>query len=1209
MSVYGAVEDAERLRGSRDLVGALRTVQAALPDAVGQDAKRLTLTAARVQDALGHPGTASVRFGEAALLDGNDLWARAWWLEAGVRAVALEARTPWIQALSGHIAAHPGPDGVPFRWALARSLCRPATDDPPISDAYGAAIEDRLGAALEIDPDHPAILLERLRVKRHRAEAPDANRAAVIEEFRDLLADLRTGPWDALKAGAAGIDRLEASVAYLEGHVEILARRWDAAEQAFDAIVRHHDSSDARAHGWLLYVRRIRGDVSEDVVLDGIEGLLDSAVRPETILDPATQVQPPGPIVIAEVEAELRTDRAVLREDRDPDRALEDYRWAVARRPRMAFAHRGVIRCLRARNRIDEARAAVDEAMARVPGVSAELLVERGRLHMAIREPEPALALFRDAALARPTYGYAYESQMQALRALRRFGDAIRMAEERLAAGNLPAPNGLRVELGYTHLHLNDLRAAIDCFDEAREDGRASVRRRARAGLLHAYRHQRQFDRAREQVDEADREFAPTGGPGPTLCEAAGWLHADLGDYRAALGCYDQGLDQRPRDVGLRIGKARTLRLLGQPTNARRLLRAQIDEFVPAARLRLETELGWVAIELGDCDDARQRFARALEWDPGSESALRGAIAAEVADDAPRVTVEGLVVLALERVASSPRAVGTISTEGGRAALRRGDLVGARERFSQANAADGANLMQRVLQADAYVERRALADAESSIAALLTLEHGRYANDPDVLLLQARERLAAGDPGSALRLYERVWKAHPRHQPALLGRGVALFDLDDHEEARNALREVGAGRDGRAPDNVLAAEMLAWSHVALEAGGSRSPVEGNPRLARATALCAAILTVEPTRASTYACQGVVAEARGDPAQADVYLRQAVQIDGSRLADARCHRAAFLLRAGRLEEARACLAELVSSDRFEPRVQLLLGVLHLDRDGGGAQAAVHLRQAAAADATNAAPVVALATALALERRLEDAASVLATGLGRVPARRALALRLARARIGCEQAADIGGRRAELVLESAHDDVNAAAQLAGRASERAHVEFHRGMVLFKQGRTNAARAAFDRARREDPTRQDAEQAWRLLGRSSDVDPNQQLVRRWANVAGIAILLLMAITLVVALVTALQGSAFRFPWGDVEPVLGALLVGLLLVGALPRLGGVKLPYGEISLLPPPPAPEPAALALEFGRMTFDAARMPLLLMSGPSPHRPPDSLADTE
>lgn len=1177
---------------TRDHDGVLRETDRELADSPAAElAKRGHLARARSWYEHGRFVAAADDFHAAFEADPNDLWPRARELESRYRAAhgRPRKRNAILRQLDQELG-HGQRDKtrVPFLWARARARSGPHPDDRPSTKDLRSAEED-FDQAEKIERTSAPVLLSHLRLKRLRTRFEESDRPARVAEALEFLATCRErlGGLDGSDLQVPSDPRV--ALEYEEGRVALVRRDWAAATAAFDRVIECDPGHQAAAV-WRIYVRRITGRSPREAILEEIDHLFRNTelhlfgtadIRADEKDDGGGPPARRGAVVSPEVEAELLTERAALLEEgsrADLEQAVNDYERSLDRRPNMPFCHRGRVRCLVRQGKYEEAdRRASETEQTFGKDLPADVQVELGRLALARGDIAQATARYAQAIQRLGTYGPAYEARIAAMRSVgdsRELRDALEEAERALQSElALSQPNRVRLELGRAYLSSGQVDDAVTAFTQSLVDETAETQDHARAGLIDAYIRLRNFRKATAEIQRAGEN------PGPRVRASGGWLFGELGDIKGALEWYERGLQQHPRDIGLIRGKARVLRLLGQASKARVFLEERREELPQHLAEWLVTDSAWAAIETGDSE-----AATALLGSRSEPAAQRGRILAACRLNRSPSALEQLVKEAVRAAGGHSETLASLWIEAGRCCVARGDVITALEYFTRANRHSG-NVLLRVSQAEAFIATGALADAEAVISGIQTLDGGRYADDPAVLAVTARYRHAAGDANTAVELFERVLAAWPSSQPARIGAALAAFKGGDHESARRRLSEVV----DECPDNVVAAELLAWTVLGIyERTGRADP--GSGHLDEAMARCCHVREQEPRNSGAYRCLAAIASHQGRPLQAQLYLQQAARLASD---DLQADKGALYLRMHRYDEAAATLKTALNVNGYNPNVCYLLGVLYFEREEP-LNAVGYFRRAVALDPCDPVAREALARALVLAGQQEKALRTTTEALASLPRTDHLPLYLTRARIRYGLAGEAEGAMQDALLDDALHDIESAAGLTEDPTKKAEVEYHRGVILHRQGAVRAARAAFKRARGNP----NATHALALLKEEDGSDRGETLTRRVAYALAAVALVLAAVATTVGFIDAGQGKTFASSW---FPVIGVLLGFTALAGVLPRLAGFKFRGVELAVAPPALQPEPSRVVLNFGPV-------PLLMMSGLAPYRAPDPAPDT-
>jgi tetratricopeptide (TPR) repeat protein len=1205
------VGDLRKDRAYDELLGRCNEVLAG--DPAGDLAARMHETKAWAREELGAFDDAAADLTEAAdaLEDASGDAAEVAWL----RARALELRFRAVddssekEAIVAEVAreidagAHGPRARAAMLWARARMRSGPRPDDRPTAADLVRADHD-LRAAAQDAPGYARIAFARLRIRRLQTRLANTPRATDIKDAQKYLevckSELETPIDIDPEEVAIGLD-------YEAGRFALAQGKLEHAVQALDSVLRR-DPGHQGANVWRVDALRLLG-ASHDSLLPDVDRLFaDPELRrrgpagvPVGTPSP-TNGKPPvsaGAVIAPDHEADLLTERAImLEEDAYLTEARADFEHALARRPRMAFAHRGLFRCLMKQGDIPGAQEEKEHVEKLSEPLTADLLVELGTLPFNLRDYDEALRYFDRAEEVGPDYGLAYWYEIAARRAQLdevKIDEAIEEAETALAdhGESLFLANAVRVsigqaQLGLVNLHRERADQAVPLFQQATSDELAPIRDLAHAGLIDAHRVARRFDEA-----VAEAAAAPTG---PRVCEAAGWLYGEVGELGRALKGFEDGLETSPWDLGLIVGKARALRLLGRITEARDHLRERLDLLPEHLQSELYVELGLTYLELRRMDDAVRCFDAALAdtGTPAEPGGVRGRFMAACQSNLPASRLEHLLNDGLGRFDGRTDLRAPLLLEGGRCALRRGDPLRARDRFEEAKRGS-TSLLLRLIEGECLLGHRAVSDAEAVADEVEAMEEGRYRNDPAVLALRARCQYAAGDVEAAAETFASVLDRWKDHEPATIGQALALFAAGETRAACETLRALHRAR----PGNLTATEQLAWVLVSAHERESVEEARQDQDLDEAASLCEEIRIREPASPGVYRCLAAIARHRGRLPQAELYLRQAGRLrpDDPEIA---CDSGTVFLALHRYRDAEASLRKALEHDPANARAHFVFGALLLER-GQPLRAVARFKRSAALMPGEATAHAALATAFARADKQEEALAAVERGLAETPRRTHLELHLAKARALYALAGEREEDGRDALLGEAERDLERSGSLAKKPTQKAQLHYHRGVIRHGQGDPKGARREFKKALKHDPNLVDARRALQLVPVAGSGDRSERLTRQAGYALGGLGIALIVLALVVGFV---EGS--RNPNPDIFdpgwfPVVAALLVAIVLGGVLPRLAGLKFRGMELTVSPLPAVPEPSPVTLGF-------AEVPLLMMAGPAPYQPGDPMTDT-
>ena len=1034
-------------------------------------------------------------------------------------------------------------------WALGVILSGPDADDGPDRDEIERSGE-LLHRALTTSGRDERVLVALARWHWVDARFADTDPAGAVENALAHIAEFE---------GGAVSKELRAAVAYYQGRILLVNHDFAMAAEKFEGVLEI-DPGHQAGLAWAAYSdRMLHGNEAPERVLERIDGLIGAgtAGRPAPVFDRA-------------LVAELETERGVLLAHKDPRAAGEAFRRALRTRPRMTFAQRRLVRAIAASGRAGDA---VDEGEKwigfnrELGSLSAELLADVAVVYTEVAAFEEAIGLLDEAERLAPTYAFTYAARCGARRQqAERDGPELlelarREATHHLATVRDVSPRhhraGLECELGAVLCMLGEYAEAMRHFRSATVGTVGIVRDAALAGVVDVHRLSRRFTDAVAVVEDAEET------PGAATLMSAGWVYAELGRFPEAYACHTEALELDPPSPQAVIAMARTLRVLGRPTQAAKVLE---ENAVPEHRRGfLLNDRGWVALELGRPREAREHFRAALKQYPFREAAWRGLVAAAGKLRVPWNEIETLLEQSREKLGDRPN----VLAEAAFAALRRGDVVEAHALLARAEelAGDQPGIGLRVNAANELIDAAALPEAARLVD---WLEH-HAAGDPHTMLLRARLHTALGDLERASAAYSEAGEAWPDSCRVLLGRASVEYARGDLSASEETIRRA-LGSDA---EHTAAREMLAWALMAMHDAREGAVVDSDG-LEEAARACDAIRRVEPTRTGALECLAAIAASSGQLAAAKVYLLEAER-HGDEHPDAACNRAVLYHRLGLLEEAMATVKPVLA-ERPAPRARVLLGLccLELKRP----EAVDHLRLAFRQDSRDGFALLALAMALAEAGRDDEALAALTQGMRTVPVIEHAPLLLARARIIYEQAIGLDGHERDALLDEALLDVGKAEAVARRSkglagsSQRVHaadLHYHRGVILYRRGRRRAARQAFTRATRADEHHAEAKRALALIPRGSE--PGEaRTARRWGNALAATAAVLMVGTLVLAVAQA-DWHPTDLEWTPAAWVVAGWLVAFVVGVSLPRLAGMELGRQVRITLTAPVVPEPSS------------------------------------
>ena len=641
-------------------------------------------------------------------------------------------------------------------------------------------------------------------------------------------------------------------------------------------------------HDLALLEARHKGDLhlSQDLVLAALEAFPKHLVLTTDLFRLAEVAGDAELMLLAlEMEAESRPAErramplvrasVILREHKERSGALELLEAAALAQPHNFSLWRSLEELSTATSRYNVALAACVGQLRAIgdsedSATRAELFYRLGKLALfRLDRPADGLAAMRRALRLMPGHPAAMEDTGRFLNANRMWAQALELIELEIASAR---DVGLTSEeLALCHLRagqlmeerLGELESARKYYEEATK-------------IDPEYRPARdRLERILHQLGDADglrQYYADELGRASTparkgfLLQVLGQLHSEQGDLDRAMECLTAVLEQTPGHLPSLQLLARLLAQSDRPGDLLSITTREIElTSSPARRAKLLHRAGELALQVGDRDEARRCFERALEI---------------VDDHLPSIEALGKL---LREDEDHPALV----------ELLRKELLYANDRARQA----GLQLeIATILSAKLGRKTEALSELER-------LLDGWPRHLP---ALHAAESLAAatGQHDTLLALLEQHIAAvtGPRTRALLLHRTASIRStLEDHE---GAIRDLVRALDlwpqlGVARARLLRLyEMLGRSSElqAFAAAGLTTERGADDR--RAMALQLAELTPKPVVAIQYL--GAVAEARPEDYVTQLRLAQA------------CHRAARPSR-----EAGALAA---AADRFGEQVE-------------------------------------------------------------------------------------------------------------------------------------------------------------------------------------------------------------------------------------------------------------------------------------------------
>lgn len=1158
----------------------------------------------------GHYAKAARWYNDAAA-HSDSPWLPAEEFVCGYRAAAGDAeREALLEKLETRIGADADRAvGAPLRWARAMIDLEGHEADYLPNLRQIEAARAQLRGAQRMIPRSPRLCVATLvagtlevvhdgdRRKALRRHSDEIGRVTDMLMRGELDVHDATLPYDYLDLRREL--HLAAGYAALDGN-----RLVEAANELKRAL--ESDPGHQGARTWSVYCRRcilLKGP--QDLVAEVNKLLNGDDTKEARVVNP-------------DLVADLLTERATLLEDSNPAKALEDYRAALENRPRLAFAIRGEMRCHVALGLYDDAEGLANEHVAKektdaerrgVP-LRADVLVEAGRVKHARGKLDAAIKLFETAIAARPLYGLGYEARVVTRREQgnhrRAIDEAVKALDEHGA--RMRGATALRVELGHTHLGCAEFDEAIEQFEMAIEPPKPvpdetsplpAVPDRARGGLIDALVRARRFVAARNHWSNSPE---PAGSR--TLA-AAGRMFVEVGDFTAALDCFDRALEQRPHGVGPIVGKARALRFAGRPTEAERLVRQSLAAVPEHAAQRLHNELGWIALEAGRDEQARDQFDAVLDGDRRNEEAHRGRVAA-TARTAGAVAVRRVVEAARTDLdfEACGRGAARLYFEAAIGCLRRGDLTAGREWMGRITTYDAVRAMR---EAHELLQCAALIDAQARIESILRDDVAAQVDDPRLLLLRGRLCLSTRDPHGAMQAFGLVSRDWPGSVTAQRGAALGHMLVDQFKRAEELLEHAIE----QHPGDLLAREQLVAVLIRLHEAEVDAQAADSRHLQRAAAVCEEVRTGEPGRSVALESAGLIAALRGHNDAAELYLEEAIKVDPDRDEPKLC-RAALHLRLGRGAKARALLEAVAGSASSRAAAALLRARAHLEC-GETASAQALLREAMLLEPSDWQAPLELAQVLRGEGQSEDAIALLTTALGIVPIARRRPILLARACARHDFALGAERHRAlrNALLDEALDDIGVAARSSGVVGrfDASEVHYHRGVVLHARGRPAAARREFEACLEGGREHVPAKHALQQIKTHSTDDVDQRRLRWIGNlIVGAAFVLLV---LVVGLTLLHNIELDPFPSASAQAA-GVLLFVMVVAASLPRLASLSFGKSvELSMQAPRPAADAGDVTLRFGslRSVSSMSFTRSFTMPGPGTHEPPEPRSGSE
>ncbi|MFJ7216097.1 tetratricopeptide repeat protein [Amycolatopsis sp. NPDC098790] len=616
--------------------------------------------------------------------------------------------------------------------------------------------------------------------------------------------------------------------------------------------------------------------------------------------------------------------------------ALTWYARALDVDPRDALALRWRIGALRSLRRFDQAEAATREAIQLRPD-EPDLLVAMGWVHGEQFQHEEALTWFRRALKISSRHIWALQSQVAALRLMRRFDQAETAAREAIEL--CPDEAGIMIGLGWVYGDQRRYEEALTVLQRVLDiDPRHSWALRSRVLTL---RRLRRYDEASAAAQEAiDRR--------PGDLDALlwmGWVYSHQLRHEEALVWYDRALESDPRYALAWEWRATASRMLRRFEEAEAAVREAIKlrPNEPGPFL----EMGWVHTSQFQYAKALHWFERALEADPRHAQALEWRVTAlrrlRRFDDA-----EAAARKAIELRPDNPDLLlemGYVCDD----QLRYEESLGW---FERSLALDPGHVQSITARSGALRSLRRFDEAAQQVTSAL-------------------ERM----PWERTLRSELVWIHHDNHQLDEAERVVSRLRADgvSPREQAEAISQTGWVRFAageyriateffraaheKNPENLRYRFGLAWCLVRQSTPQARDEAEQ---------LCFSVLDKNPMNHSAHTCLGVLNYQRQRFAQAEQHFRKAVELDDHHASHVDL--GAFYSQLGRFDEAEQYLNLALARDWYDAQAHVELGHLQIQRDiedpsaKHGADAVRHFRQARQIDPANGSASLGLALAL-------------------------------------------------------------------------------------------------------------------------------------------------------------------------------------------------------------------------------------------------------
>ena len=547
--------------------------------------------------------------------------------------------------------------------------------------------------------------------------------------------------------------------------------------------------------------------------------------------------------------------------------AMAAYEQVIARQPLDAGAHLRLVPMLLREGKVDAARERVEALKRASPRVPSTLYLDalvaygQGQLDVArtsvlevlklVPEHVPSLLLASSVEHASGNFAQAEDHLHKVLQEAPRLAYARRMlvatllrmgeadrAQQELAPLLQQAPKDTQTLLlaGEVALATRDVKQAAQYFEQAVAREPANIASRVRLGQARLAAGETQG--AIEDLEAA----AKADSRGVQADVALLTIHLSRNELDKALQRAEVLLRKQPADPLPYNLRGLTLLARKDQAGARRDFEHALElkpTYFPAAH-----NLALLDRRDGKIEQARQRYEKVLEREPGNEQALVALVDLARETAAPRPQFEAALARALK---GAPQSV--------RAHLH--------------------NIAHWSTVGDA---KQALAAAQQAQAAI--------PDNPQVLAALGRAQLAAGDTNQAINTFGRLASAMPRSPQPLLAQAEALGAAKSWDSARQTLQKAL----DLQPD--LVATWRALVTLGIVSG----------RFDQAQADAREIQKRWPAQPMGYLAESEVLQAQKKWDEADRVLKAALQKhDDPALATARL---ALLLRQGQREQAQA-----------------------------------------------------------------------------------------------------------------------------------------------------------------------------------------------------------------------------------------------------------------------------------------------------------------